>query len=99
MDNKKYEKALKKRALGCKVVESVEEYGLVNGELSLIKQKIMKKDVPPDVNALKILLDIEEEKAPENMTDEELEAEKKRLIGLLIKEEEKGSRKKENENS
>lgn len=99
MDNKKYEKALKKRALGCKVVESVEEYGLVNGELSLIKQKIMKKDVPPDVNALKILLDIEEEKAPENMTDEELEAEKRRLIGLLIKEEEKGSRKKENENS
>lgn len=84
MYNKKFENALKKRALGCKVVESVEEYGLVDGNLSLIKQKVMKKDVPPDVTALKILMDLKDDEIL-NMSDEELEAEKQRLLGQLEK--------------
>lgn len=83
MENKKLEKALKKRALGCKVVESVEEYGIVDGALSLVKQKIMKKDVPPDVTALKILMELKTDDEIDNMSEEELQAEKQRLLALL----------------
>lgn len=81
MDKTKFLKALKKRALGCKVVESIEEYGMVDGNLSLIKQKVTKKDVPPDVVAMKLLLDLSED--TDALTDEQLEAEKQRLLGLL----------------
>lgn len=83
MDKDKFVKALKKRALGCKVTESVEEYGLVDGNLSLIKQKVTKKDVPPDVTAMKILMDMKAEEEPDEMNDEELEREKQRLLRLL----------------
>lgn len=75
--------ALIKKALGYDAKEVTEEYvSDENGEIVLTKKKVTIKSVPPDVTALKILLD--SETVPlENMTEEELEKEKERLLKLL----------------
>ncbi|MBD5583857.1 MAG: hypothetical protein HDQ88_02135 [Clostridia bacterium] len=56
----------------------VEEFTLEDGELKLVKRKVTKRDVPPDIKAVKLLLDGKEE-----LSDEELEAEKERLLKML----------------
>ena len=77
-------KAIMKVALGYSVEEVTEEYGVEDGELKLIKRKETKKDVPPDLKAVKLLMD---EKDWSVLTDEELEAEKNRLLAQLKEEE------------
>ncbi len=69
--------ALVKCATGLLASEVVEEYAVVDGELKLVKKKVTKKQIPPDVKAVRLLL--EERGAP---TDEELEEEypKKRSV-------------------
>ena len=79
--------ALVKKALGYDVTETVEEYVSQDGEIVLSKKKVTKKNVPPDVTALKILLENEVQPVAQ-MSDEELESEKQRLL-LLLKEKEK----------
>lgn len=50
--------ALIKKALGYDATEVVEEYvGNDDGEVKLSKKKVTTKNVPPDMSALKILLD------------------------------------------
>lgn len=72
-----------KKALGYDATEVVEEYvGNDEGEVKLSKKKVTTKNVPPDMSALKILLD-DSQKEVGQMTDEELEKEKIRLINLL----------------
>lgn len=88
MDNKDKEdvkKALKKRAYGYDSTEVTEEYAENDdGSVRLIKRKVVSKNVPPDVSAVKLLLDIEGESGGiSSMTDEELEKEKQRLLKLL----------------
>ena len=52
---------LVKKALGYDVKEVVEEYvSDEDGEIKLTKKKVTKKNVPPDLTALKILLDGED---------------------------------------
>ena len=46
--------ALRRRALGYEADEVVEEYGFTEGEAVLLKRKVTKKDVPPDIQAAKI---------------------------------------------
>ncbi|MBE7084966.1 MAG: hypothetical protein E7368_02800 [Clostridiales bacterium] len=83
MDEKeKIEKALVKVALGFQVAEVTEEYAEVDGELKLTKRKKTKKDVPPDLKAVQLLL-AERGLSYAEMTDEELEREKKRLLAEL----------------
>ena len=82
------EDALFKKALGYDSTETVEEYSANDGEVKLTKKKVTVKNVPPDVTALKILLD-KNEKPVSEMTDEELEREKIRLIKILAEEKEK----------
>lgn len=74
--------ALMKVALGFQVAEVTEEYAEVDGQLKLTKRKKTKKDVPPDLKAVQILL---EQKGGSlgQMSDEELEKEKARLMELL----------------
>lgn len=72
---------LKKKALGYDTTESVEEYALNEGEVVLSKKKVTTKTVPPDVTALKMLL--ESNKDISSLSDEELEREKIRLLKLL----------------
>ena len=43
--------ALVRRALGYETDEVVEEYGFNEGEAVLLKRKVTKKSVPPDIQA------------------------------------------------
>ena len=85
VSEKEIKKALIKRASGYDASEVIEEYGTDNdGEVKLLKKKVTHKNVPPDVTALKILL--EGESVPiAQMSDEELQLEKERLLKLLAK--------------
>ena len=69
--------ALLKVALGCRVEEVTEEYADVDGALKLTKRRKTKKDIPPDLKAVQLLLG-ETEPSYSDLSDEELEAEKKR---------------------
>ncbi len=72
-----------KKALGYDVKEVIEEYSSdADGAVKLSKKKVTTKYVPPDMTALKILLD-ENHKGVEQMTEEELYEEKIRLLWLL----------------
>ncbi len=79
----KLEDALLKVALGFQVAEVTEEFAEVNGELKLTKRKRIKKDVPPDLKAVQLLLGDGSAVGVETLSDEELEREKKRLIEVL----------------
>lgn len=84
--NKKEEKigdALLKVALGYQIAEVTEEYAEVNGELKLTKRKKTKKDVPPDLKAVQMLLSVEGGGEYSGWSDEALQEEKERLLGLL----------------
>ena len=81
--------ALRRRALGYEADEVVEEYGFTEGEAVLLKRKVTKKDVPPDIQAAKLLLEAEEPLAA--LTDEQLEQEKARLL-LRLREDEEGEK-------
>ncbi len=77
-----FKQVLIKKALGYDVKEVVEEYvSDENGTVKLTKKKVTKKNVPPDMTALKMLL--ESDKPIHSMSDEELEKEKIRLLELL----------------
>ena len=83
--------ALKKKAFGFDTEETVEEFAYIEGEEVLSKRKVTRKNVPPDVSAIKMLM--EERDGLSEMTDEELEKEKIRLLKLLGKMNLKGEKK------
>ena len=88
------EAALLKKALGYDCDEVVEEYIIdEDGNAKLSKKKVTKKYVSPDIPAAKVLLESFENKANkyENMTEEELQKEKIRLIKLLQNGEDDGN--------
>lgn len=75
--------ALFKKALGYDSTETVEEYvGSDEGEIRLAKKKVTVKEVPPDMTAIKILMETELKSVSE-MSDAQLEREKERLLKLL----------------
>ncbi len=74
--------ALLKVALGFQVAEVTEEFAEVDGELKLTKRRRTKKDVPPDLKAVQILL-AEQDYGYATMSDEELQNEKQRLLAEL----------------
>ncbi|MBQ9729981.1 MAG: hypothetical protein IJV80_04120 [Clostridia bacterium] len=82
-DEEKLNAALLKVALGCKVAEVTEEYAEIDGELKLTKRKKTRKDIPPDLKAVQMLLGESGLMETEKMTDEELERERLRLLALL----------------
>ncbi|HRX13633.1 MAG TPA: hypothetical protein P5087_01225 [Eubacteriales bacterium] len=83
LDMEKLKKAIKKKALGYNVVEETVDYSLVDGEMVPSKKKTATRHIPPDVSALKALMDMKEETDYESMTDEELSKEKTRLLKIL----------------
>jgi hypothetical protein len=85
--------ALLKVALGYQIAEVTEEYAEVNGELKLTKRKKTKKDVPPDLKAVQLLLASEGCGEYGGWTDEELNAEKERLLAALKSASEEGQEK------
>ena len=68
------EEVLLRKAKGYSFEEKTEEFAVVDGEMTLVKRKVSTKYVQPDVGALKALAEL---------TDEQLKAEKLRLLKLL----------------
>lgn len=63
------------------VKEVVEEYAEVNGDVKLLKRKVTIKNVPPDTAAIKMIAD--STKRATELSDDELEEEKQKLLKLL----------------
>ena len=88
-DTEKLTKSLFKKAVGYTVDEVVEEY--VNGEesenLRLIKRKITKKHIPPDISAVKALLETSDDNFDKYraMSDEELLKKRDELLKIIAK--------------
>lgn len=78
------EKALLKCATGHCSREVVEEFAVEDGELKLVRKKVTKREVPPDLKALKIILE-----GGKEVSDEELKEEKRRLLIMLENEKSK----------
>ncbi len=76
------EDALLKVALGYQIAEVTEEYAEVDGALKLTKRKKTKKDIPPDLKAVQMLLTAGGEEYGA-WSDEELQKEQTRLLALL----------------
>ncbi len=72
--------ALKKCAVGLSASEVDEEVAGEDGELEHIKKKVTRRDIPPDIKAVKLLLDSDDLSAA---TDGELEEEKSKLLKML----------------
>lgn len=81
-EEKEIAAALKKVAFGFSLEEVTEEYSVEDGEVKLTKRKEVRKDVPPDLKAVKMLLEGEAQDFSA-MSDDELEKEKTRLLNLL----------------
>ena len=74
--------ALKKCAVGFGTSEVVEEFSVEGGELRLVKKKVTRRDVPPDIKAVKLLM----EGDAGALSDEEIEEEMKNLEKMLKEE-------------
>lgn len=72
--------ALKKCAVGFGTSEVVEEFSVEDGELRLVKKKVTRRDIPPDIKAVKMLMD---ESGLDGLSDGELEEEKQKLLEIL----------------
>lgn len=84
----KIEKSLLKKAFGYNYKEVIEEYSIDEDGQKLTKKKVTTKNVPPDISAVKFLL--EELNASSGldysqMTDEELKAEIKNAMNIIEK--------------
>ena len=76
-------KAMKKLALGYDLLEVTEEY-VVDYETKVVelqKKKVVTKQMPPDIEAYRMLYG---QTLYDNLTDEELEREKERLLRQLL---------------
>lgn len=76
---------LKDYAFGYTLTETVSEYNKKeNDGLQLVKQKITEKTIPPDVNLIKLIYDLDGEQGEyASMTDDELEAEVNKIMKTL----------------
>ncbi|MGN0804189.1 MAG: hypothetical protein ACI4MS_02280 [Candidatus Coproplasma sp.] len=73
--------ALVRCAVGLSASEVVEEFSADgDGQLKLVKRKVTKRDIPPDLKAVKMLIDGED---VTQITDEELIAERRKLTDML----------------
>ena len=78
-------RVLLKKAKGYLVREKTDEYVVdADGDKKLVKSKVVTKRASPDVAACKVLLEMDlNELDLTEMTDEQLKAEKARLLNLL----------------
>ena len=77
-------KILLKRAKGYPYHEKTDEFTVVDGKKQLTKRKVVTKRMQPDINAIKALIALTDTADDvTQMTDEQLQVEKLRLINLL----------------
>lgn len=84
----KLKKAMLKKALGYDAEEVVEEFSLAgeDNDVKLNKRKVTKKHYPPDLSAIKWVMEYMEEpdlKKYQQMNKEELLKEKVKLLEML----------------
>lgn len=84
MNDEGLKDALLKCAVGFNTGEVVEEYAVDGDGLRLVKRKVTRRDVPPDIKAVKMLLD--GEAGVEELSDEQLEERRQKLIAMLKEE-------------
>lgn len=85
-DLKQIKKALFKRAVGYQTDEIVEEYSMLEDEgEKLTKKKKTIKNVPPDITATKLYLDLNQEVKSnlDDLTDLEIEQEINKILSQL----------------
>ena len=76
---------LYKKACGYVIKETTEEYGIdENGNERLVKKKVHSKYIPPDMTAIKAYLQ-ESQQGLSQMSEVQLQKEKKRLLQELTK--------------
>lgn len=81
MENRENVKdALTKCAVGLSASEVTEEFTVEDGELKLVKKKVTRRDIPPDLKAVKLLL---ESGGVSSETDAALAAERENLLKML----------------
>ena len=92
-EEEKIKKALLKKALGYSADEVVCEYVLDDdGQEKLCKKKVTRKHFAPDISAVKLLLEQQDEDFdPSKLTDQELLNECERLLNLLKEEKDKNA--------
>ena len=85
MKRKKIKELLLKAAKGYQVNEVTVEYSEVNGHMQVTKRKEIKKEVPGDLKALQLLIESENLGLGSfsELSDEELDKEKERLLKQL----------------
>ena len=84
--DEKIMKTLLKKATGYSHDEIQEEYAVKDeGDIVLTKRKITSKYYPPDSTALKTYIELSSGNNIENLSDDELEKEKQRLLKQLKK--------------
>ncbi len=76
-DKNELMEALRRKALGFTLSERTTEYDAEGNE---VKNKVCMKEVPPDLSAIKLLLERTDEVQP---TERELEEERERLLKEL----------------
>lgn len=82
----KIEKSLIKKALGYQYKEVIEEYSIGEDGEKLSKKKVTTKDVPPDISAVKLLLEslnVAQSVDFDELSEEELKQEIKNAMKLL----------------
>jgi sulfur relay (sulfurtransferase) DsrF/TusC family protein len=79
-NDERIREALQRCATGFDTSEVVEEFAIEDGVLKLVKRKVTKRDIPPDMKAMKMLIEGE---GVDELSDEELQEEKRRLLKLL----------------
>ena len=83
IDESKLHSSLLKKALGYEVDEVTEEYNMEDDALKLTKRRVVKKHIPPDYSAVKVLCEYFNGTGLEDYTEEELIQEKQKLLNQL----------------
>ena len=83
IENNLLRQARIKKATGYDTDEVITEYVFTDDEERIVKKKVTTKSIPPDITAIKMLLSTTEDY--NDLSDEQLVAERDRLIGLLTK--------------
>lgn len=91
MTKRKIDSILLKKATGYYVEEKVEEFDQNN---EVTKRKVSQKYIPPDTAAIKAVLDREQPYTDiRNMSDDQLEELKQKLLTQLSEKSQKGGKK------
>ena len=83
----KYEQVYTQAGIRVKRIADVDEFvaDKETGEMTVVKRKVTKKQVPPDLNAAKLLFELTGEKQFDiaSMSDEDLQNERQKLLDIL----------------